>query len=245
MTTTRRAVLSGRVAALAAVALSVARLASAEMCFDVNLHFGKRAPSRAVVESMENEAASIWESYGLRIQWPTTPNSARCAFVRGSFEVFIDANMRQALRNGALGRTWVTPAAIEHAPIQIDLGATERVLRSLRVSELMRLVGRRFATPSDIGRALGRVLAHEIGHLILAARGHQRRGLMRPVFFAGDLVEPQRQSYNLSDAELARLREREVELNARSSASDIAPSKTIPSGFGRLDRPDVRPPRVE
>lgn len=103
-------------------------------------------------------------------------------------------------------------ASIDHTPVYVDQGATERLLESLTRAELFLLVGHTFAAPADVGRALGRVLAHEIGHVILSARGHQPRGLMRRVFLAPDLVAPQRHPYELSRAELERLRERQVEL---------------------------------
>jgi hypothetical protein len=41
--------------------------------------------------------------------------------------------------------------------------------------------------PGLLGRGLGRVLAHEIGHWLMG-RGHTRGGLMRPRFNIDDLV---------------------------------------------------------
>lgn len=215
---------SRRVAALATVALSVARLAAAEMCFDVNLRFGGRAPSRALVESMMMETSAIWQRYGVRIQWSivesewSTLNAARCEASAGSFDAFVHARAL-GTTSRPLGRTLVGLASIDHTPVYVDRGATERLLESLTGTDLFLLVGRRFAAPADVGRALGRVLAHEIGHVILVARGHQARGLMRRVFLAPDLVAPQSQSYDLSRAELERLREREVELGQAPGAA--------------------------
>lgn len=40
-----------------------------------------------------------------------------------------------------------------------------------------------------LGRALGRVLAHEIGHYLLGTREHTAHGLMRPQFTPQDLLE--------------------------------------------------------
>jgi hypothetical protein len=76
----------------------------------------------------------------------------------------------------------------------------------------MQLTGHTYIGPADLGRALGRVLAHEIGHVVLGAHVHQARGLMRAVFLANDLIAHEHQSYYLSSAELARLRDREAEL---------------------------------
>lgn len=235
MRMTPRVMFSGRVAALAIVALSVARLAVAEMCFEVNLRFSGRAPSRSLIESMTREASAIWQRYDVRLQWSaegqrSAPDSARCAASTGSFDAFVvPRRARAAIGRPVLGTTWVKPGAVDHVPVYIDQGASERLIESLTSADLAVLVGRPFIGPKDLGRALGRVLAHEIGHVILAARVHQTRGLMRPVFLATDLVAHQRKSYSLSDAELAGLREREIELKAQTRARDSHTTLSITS----------------
>jgi hypothetical protein len=45
-----------------------------------------------------------------------------------------------------------------------------------------------------IGRALGRVVAHEIGHIVLESKQHTPMGLMRANHGAADLIEPGRHS---------------------------------------------------
>src|SRR5215204_4972352 len=81
-----------------------------------------------------------------------------------------------------LGTTHLTPAAIDHAPIYVDREATERMLGMLTVEQVVRVLHRPHVGPAEVGCALGRVLAHELGHVILSARGHERRDLMRPSF---------------------------------------------------------------
>src|SRR5215203_6314133 len=97
-----------------------------------------------------------------------------------------------------LGTTHLIPAAIDHAPIYVDREATERMLGMLTVEQVVRVLHRPHVGPADVGLALGRVLAHELGHVILSARGHERRDLMRPSFFLEDLIRPQRDAYTLS-----------------------------------------------
>ena len=55
-----------------------------------------------------------------------------------------------------------------------------------------------------IGRAVGRVLAHELGHYLLRSRTHARFGLMRAIQNAADLVGAGRETFALSPAEAAR-----------------------------------------
>jgi hypothetical protein len=48
-----------------------------------------------------------------------------------------------------------------------------------------------------LARAIGRVIAHEIGHFVLRIRGHSRSGLMRVSLTAGDLADPGRLPFQL------------------------------------------------
>ena len=134
-----------------------------------------------------------------------------------------------------LDTTHLTPAAIDHAPIYVDREATERMLGMLTVEQVVRVLHRPHVGPADVGCALGRVLAHELGHVILSARGHERRDLMRPSFFLEDLIRPQRDAYTLSAGEATRLRQREQELTARSSASDLSSSTATKSGISSYE----------
>ena len=65
-----------------------------------------------------------------------------------------------------------------------------------------------------VGRALGRVLAHEMGHYLLAWRAHTAGGLMRAEFNAEALVDPDRSSFTVPGNLLPRLRARLAQLSA-------------------------------
>jgi len=56
-----------------------------------------------------------------------------------------------------------------------------------------------------VGRAVGRVLAHELGHVLLRSRWHESSGLMRPTHRTADLVGPERQLFRLTPADADRL----------------------------------------
>jgi hypothetical protein len=215
MSTVRFVTVSGRVATVALLALVMSGQAFAEMCVDIDVRFDEREPDSALLESMKKEAASIWESYGVWFRWPATPDPAGCAWAHASFDVLLDhQHQRSASLKMILGSTHLAHRAIDHVPIYIDRKATEALLGSLRREQLFRLLGRLSVGPADVGRALGRVLAHEVGHVLLAAPFHWSRGLMRPTFVAEDLLTLQRDSYTLSPGEVTRLRQRERALNA-------------------------------
>ena len=71
-----------------------------------------------------------------------------------------------------------------------------------------------------LGRALGRVLAHEIGHYLLVWRAHTPDGLMRAAFRGEALIQPGRRAFELSDRLVPRLRARLAQLSP--SASTVA-----------------------
>ena len=55
-------------------------------------------------------------------------------------------------------------------------------------------------------RALGRVLAHELGHLFLSLNGHHEDGLMRKSFSHRTLVAPTNRGFRLATRDLAAIR---------------------------------------
>ena len=182
----------------------------ADSCVSVDARFNDGALPAALARSMEDEAVSIWRRYGVRVRWRRSAASIACE-TGGSFDVLVERRQAAATAGSdapVLGRTYLQLAAIDHAPIHIDYDATERIVRSLNASSLTRLTGHSWLGDRDIGRALGRVLAHEIGHVLLALPSHQAQGLMRRTFKADDLVTFQRSSFTLSTGEVSRLRQR-------------------------------------
>jgi hypothetical protein len=57
-----------------------------------------------------------------------------------------------------------------------------------------------------LGRMIGRVVAHEIGHWLLRSRDHSSAGLMRAHQTTDELAAPDRGSFALTPADFARLR---------------------------------------
>lgn len=205
-----------RPAAAVLCLLLIAGEAAAEICVDVDLRFAGREPSVVTVQAMRDEASAIWEPYGVRLQWSPARDTARCPRVLGSFAVLVKSRPSvadSASRSSVLGSTLLSPAGIDRAPIHVDYDATELLVGSVSASRFMTVVGHADAEPADVGRALGRVLAHEIGHVVLGASCHQAWGLMRSRFEAVDIVARQRGAYRLSRKEIERLRHRVRELS--------------------------------
>jgi hypothetical protein len=99
-----------------------------------------------------------------------------------------------------LGQVSAGVDAPDRQPILVSVDATERVL-ALRLNSP-------FSLRSELSRALGRVLAHEIGHVLLGPPYHDDEGLMRPAFRPNELADPDRAPFRLTCAAVNRLRHR-------------------------------------
>ena len=188
----------------AAVSLWAPRV-DAAICVDVNLDAASAGLSHELDAAIEKEATAIWAQYDVELRW----EAPMCAVEDASFDVLIERHSSRASETRAvLGSTHVQLALPDRVPILIDYDATETTLASLTVGELTGALGRQQIGRDEMGRALGRVAAHEIGHVLLALPNHQRQGLMRESFQAIDMVVPVRFQYTLSPMEIARLRHR-------------------------------------
>lgn len=85
-------------------------------------------------------------------------------------------------------------------PIRVSVDATEGLLNLRRG---LGIAG--FVTDRELARGLGRVLAHEIGHVLLGAPYHDDAGLMRAVFLPNELGHPDRALFRLTCTDVARL----------------------------------------
>jgi hypothetical protein len=104
----------------------------------------------------------------------------------------------------------------------VSFDATEDVL-ALRTTNQALIV-----RDHELARALGRVLAHEIGHVLLGAPFHDEAGLMRGVFRSNELAEPNRAPFRLTRSDVGRLRSRIPALTGIEQ-EPIERQKCIPS----------------
>jgi hypothetical protein len=169
----------------------------------VRLRVDRFVSSTSILAILKAETESIWRPYGVHVEWvdalvgevPAEGFSVEAVIDRRGDLPAADPD------RAVLGRAFVPKDATGAGPIRVSFDATERML--LRRSSSGPFVGER-----DMGRALGRVLAHEIGHVLLAVRQHDRAGLMRAVFTPVDLGSPNRESFRLTNNDLGRLRSR-------------------------------------
>ena len=148
----------------------------------------------SALDAAAAEAGAIWAEAGVRLEWTFEPAS----FKRTDDDTVVLV-IRNALRTPpASGRT--EPAA-SHALGQVAFAADDRPANMIEISfdaiTGLVLAGVQFDRPIPtlplvnrralVGRGLGRVVAHELGHW-LAGRGHVQSGVMKARFASRDLV---------------------------------------------------------
>jgi hypothetical protein len=151
------------------------------------------APS--ALDAAAAEAGTIWAGAGVRLAWTFAPTS----FERTDDDTVVVV-IRRALRTPAASGQTEPP--VSHALGRISFGADGRPAGLIEVSfdavTGLVMAGSQFDRPiptlplanrlAMVGRGLGRVVAHELGHW-LAGRGHARFGVMKAGFDTRDLVE--------------------------------------------------------
>ena len=155
--------------------------------------------SRQTLATAMLETSAIWATAGLHLTWTFPP--APVDFTDTAIVVVLVQRglERPPTLTGVSSKRPAMPLLGrvpfgEHGPgnlIQISFEAiTSLVMGSSYMSTPIAKLPD-FLQQVLLGRGLGRVVAHEIGHW-LVGRGHMREGLMRPAFYPGDLVEGNR-----------------------------------------------------
>jgi hypothetical protein len=160
----------------------------------------------ATLRAAGAEAAALWVRYGVAIDVAPCESASD----EGIVLILVPVATR---RDGVTAAGWRGPLAA----ISFDAdGAPEPRIR-LFVTDFLAFVAsaRLFGQPESqwprslreqvVGRMLGRVLAHEIGHFVLRMPRHTAAGLMRPLQFADELVDPSRRAFALTGVDTSRL----------------------------------------
>ena len=88
----------------------------------------------------------------------------------------------------------------------VDRGTGAGVLATIYADRVMRVAA---AAGIDAATLLGRAIAHELGHLLLATDAHATRGLMRPTWSREDLRKERSADWIFTPEEVAHLRRRD------------------------------------
>jgi hypothetical protein len=144
------------------------------------------------------EAGAIWRQAGVTFAWRRTPRSAAGAGgvetgpVVGDVLRLTIGSDRGVGRDGRLPLGWIVfdPATGPQQDIYLSHANALTMLEDARgvvgVVDQMPIAQRE----TLLARALGRALAHELGHYLLASKAHTAAGLMKASLTAVELFSP-------------------------------------------------------
>jgi hypothetical protein len=175
--------------------------------------------SVSLVSRLCAEAEAIWRPAGVTFAWRRAPRAAAGSTLATDSGPFVPDTLRLtiggdrgAARNGRMPLGWIVFDA-ETAPqqdIYLSHSNAREMLESaagvVGVADQMPLAQR----DTLLARAMGRALAHELGHYLLASKAHTQRGLMKAILTAVELFGPDAGAFRLEAAQrravAARLR---------------------------------------
>jgi hypothetical protein len=189
----------------------------------VYLVTGRNQPA-AALENMKRELSGIMRSAGYRVVYgdPRAPDP------EGQYSALAVLELR-----GTCG----IPAGNFHAERAVASGASLAetsvssgvVLPFSRIDcvSLTRLIGPFLDEPAAqrdylYGRAMARLAAHEIYHVVIGSREHCRHGVAKASFSVNDLLQ---EGFDFDGAALALLRSKAAEGEARGDVGDDAPAR--------------------
>jgi len=156
--------------------------------------------SGAALNTVKEEASRIWIRQGIALTW-TGPAAETC---RAVVPIIFDAS--ELLTQG--GRS-----SADALGLTVFLGRAQTIYVS--APRAFKMLGQTSAFDQAVatqgerdyrgGLLIGRVVAHELGHVLLTTTAHSQTGLMRPVFGLRDVLSTDSATTDLSPIETNRL----------------------------------------
>ena len=161
-----------------------------------------RSPDMAAVESMEQETARVFSGAGVTLAWRPgnqlniMPASAPTVSVQFHGACRLEPNAISVAIDGPMG--WVESQEGDIRPfIEADCDRIAAMVWQDRGTLPLPLVVRAY------GRALGRVLAHELYHYVTQSAVHNQSDLVRHAMTSRDLMLPEVQ-FTVTEVEALR-----------------------------------------
>jgi hypothetical protein len=153
--------------------------------------------SPTLVSRALDETAAIWRTAGVEFVWKRGP----APFIPAALTVVIGHNLRP-VREGALALGWIYfDASTPGQQLYISYANVRQLMR-----ESTGVTGPQdhmpiFEREVLMARAVGRALAHELGHYFLASKEHTKNGLMKAHRTATEFFGPDPRSFKLDRAQ--------------------------------------------
>lgn len=165
------------------------------LTIDIAAPSNVNAPS-TVMDDAFHEAAAIWAEAGVRVR-PRRPEMVSTV-ASSTLAVFVDDEPGGSTNDG-LSLGWIRFNAAGRPESTIHLSRING-LRLLDANAKYRNLPLK-AQNILIGRALGRALAHEIGHFLLQSSAHSSVGLMRGRMSFDDFISTSRAGLGLTPSQ--------------------------------------------
>lgn len=145
----------------------------------------------SLVDRIFAEATAIWTPAGISLDWHRV--SPVDVVRTWQLDVTIDDGSRRVVTDHALGWVFFTPDGPETSIHLSRVNAEASVLRTAGVDDTSALTHEVL-----VGRALGRALAHELGHYLLKSKEHSPGGLMRASWRSEEFLAVGRSGFELT-----------------------------------------------
>jgi hypothetical protein len=189
--------------ALLSIAMaSTAAAAVQPSTFTIVLEFKGRHSARSVAE-MKREFENVMKDTGLTFGWrlrsdPELESAANLVLVKFRGKCVLEPIGYLYDERGPLAFTYTSDGAVQpFAEVACD-----QVTATVRSAMFGGDFGR---ADLLLGRALGRVLAHEVVHMLAKSGSHGKQGVEKPALSAGELIAP---GLRLSPADAGRVHPR-------------------------------------
>ena len=155
------------------------------------------AVSNTIVTGALNEATAIWRVAGFTLGWRVSNGPSGASEPSTVHVILDDERGRVIQQDQALGWIMFDPSGVPEPLVHLS---------HRNVTQMVDAIDSYRNRPSSykellVARALGRALAHELGHFLMASKNHSPSGLMKGRRLSDELFSPIRTGFQLNDAE--------------------------------------------
>ncbi len=153
------------------------------------------------------ETAALWRSSGVTLLWQRAPRAAAASSDPGPFLPntlhLIIGDDRGVGRDGRRPLGWIVFDAVDAPQQEIYLSYANAMTMMDEARGVVGIVAEMPRAQREMlaARAMGRALAHELGHYLLASKQHTPHGLMKAVLTATELFTADTSSLRIEPAQ--------------------------------------------
>ena len=156
------------------------------------------------------ETQAIWRAAGVGIVWRRAPRAAVPYEQAGDTGPYASNALRLIIGNnpGTASSTrrplgWIVFDDVTGPQREIYLSYANALALMVEARGVVGLMDQMPLAQREtlLGRAMGRALAHELGHYLLASKAHTDRGLMKAVLTAVEMFAPDASGFRIDSAQ--------------------------------------------